>query len=92
VTAISRPKFRGSLCLVIGYDEASVIAHTANDEDLTLKEAPIESRCIDKKRFDELGQPGHGLPRLCQNLMDLTGAAPAMGHESGGLELTTASL
>jgi fumarate hydratase, class II len=54
-----------ALSPVIGYDEASAIAHTANDEDLTLKEAALKSGFIDEKRFDEIVDPkkmvGHGL-------------------------------
>ena len=54
-----------ALSPVIGYDKASAIAHKANDEDLTLKEAALESGAIDEKRFDEIVDPrkmvGHGL-------------------------------
>jgi fumarate hydratase class II len=53
-----------SLSPVIGYDKASAIAHKANDEDLTLKEAALKSGYIDEKRFDEIVDPrkmvGHG--------------------------------
>ena len=46
-------------------DKASAIAHEANDENLTLKEAALESGYIDEKRFDELVDPskrvGHGV-------------------------------
>src|SRR6202011_1621033 len=41
----------------IGYDNASAIAHKANDEDLTLKEAALKSGYIDEKRFDEIVDP-----------------------------------
>ena len=54
-----------ALSPVIGYDKASAIAHTANDEDLTLKEAALRSGAIDEKRFDEIVDPkkmvGHGV-------------------------------
>jgi fumarate hydratase class II len=54
-----------ALSPVIGYDKASSIAHTANDEDLTLKAAALKSGFIDEKRFDEIVDPkkmvGHGL-------------------------------
>jgi fumarate hydratase class II len=50
---------------VIGYDKASAIAHRANDEGLTLKEAALKSGYIDEKRFDEIVDPrkmvGHGV-------------------------------
>ena len=54
-----------ALSPVIGYDKASAIAHKANDEDLTLKEAALRSGFIEEKRFDEIVDPkkmvGHGL-------------------------------
>jgi fumarate hydratase, class II len=54
-----------ALSPVIGYDKASAIAHKANDEDLTLKQAALKSGFIDEKRFDEIVDPntmvGHGL-------------------------------
>jgi fumarate hydratase, class II len=54
-----------ALSPVIGYDKASAIAHKANDEDLTLKEAALASGDIDEKRFDEIVDPtklvGHGV-------------------------------
>jgi fumarate hydratase, class II len=47
-----------------GCDKASVIAHQANDEDLTLKDA-IKSGYIDEARFGEIVDPrkmvGHGV-------------------------------
>jgi len=46
-----------ALSPVIGYDRASAIAHKANDENLTLKEAALGSGYIDEKRFDELVDP-----------------------------------
>jgi fumarate hydratase, class II len=43
----------------------STIAHKANDEDLTLKEAALKSGYTDEKRFDEIVDPkkmvGHGV-------------------------------
>jgi fumarate hydratase class II len=49
----------------IGYDKASAIAHKANEEGLTLKEAALKSGYIDEKRFDEIVDPkkmvGHGI-------------------------------
>jgi fumarate hydratase, class II len=46
-----------ALSPVIGYDKASAIAHKANDENLTLKEAALASGDIDEKRFDEIVDP-----------------------------------
>src|SRR5262245_43095298 len=46
-----------ALSPVIGYDKASAIAHKANDEGLTLKEAALKSGYIDAKRFDEIVDP-----------------------------------
>jgi fumarate hydratase, class II len=54
-----------ALSPVIGYDKASAIAHKANDDGLTLKEAALQSGFIDEKRFDEIVDPkqmvGHGI-------------------------------
>jgi len=54
-----------ALSPVIGYDKASVIAHKANDEDLTLKEAALQSGYVDERRFNEIVDPrkmvGHGV-------------------------------
>jgi fumarate hydratase class II len=54
-----------ALSPVIGYDKASEIAHKANDADLSLKEAALQSGYIDEKRFDEIVDPkemvGHGV-------------------------------
>jgi fumarate hydratase class II len=54
-----------ALSPVLGYDKASAIAHKANDEDLTLKEAALASGDVDEARFDEIVDPkkmvGHGL-------------------------------
>jgi fumarate hydratase class II len=41
----------------IGYDKASAIAHKANDEGLTLKEAALRSGYIDAQRFDVIVDP-----------------------------------
>ena len=46
-----------ALSPVIGYDKASAIAHKANNADLTLKEAALDSGFIDEKRFDEIVDP-----------------------------------
>jgi fumarate hydratase class II len=46
-----------ALSPVIGYDKASAIAHMANDEDLTLREAALKSGYIDEARFDEIVDP-----------------------------------
>ncbi|MGA7386210.1 MAG: hypothetical protein WBW81_16385 [Methylocella sp.] len=50
---------------MIGYNKASAIAHKANDEGLTLKEATLQSSDIDEERFDEIVAPrtmvGHGV-------------------------------
>jgi fumarate hydratase class II len=54
-----------ALSPVIGYDEASAIAHAANDRDLTLRQAALASGAIDEKRFDAIVDPqklvGHGV-------------------------------
>jgi fumarate hydratase class II len=54
-----------ALSPMIGYDKASTIAHKANDEGLTLKEAALQSSDIDEERFDEVVDPrtmvGHGV-------------------------------
>jgi fumarate hydratase class II len=54
-----------ALSPVIGYDKASAIAHKANDEDMSLKEAALTLGYIDEKRFDEIVDPrnmvGHGV-------------------------------
>ena len=54
-----------ALSPVIGYDKASAIAHKANDEGLTLREAALRSGFVDEKRFDEIVDPrkmvGHGV-------------------------------
>ncbi|HUJ99019.1 MAG TPA: class II fumarate hydratase [Stellaceae bacterium] len=46
-----------ALSPVIGYDKASAIAHKANDEGLSLREAALKSGYIDAKRFDEVVDP-----------------------------------
>ncbi len=46
-----------ALSPVIGYDKASAIAHKANDEGLTLKEAALKSGYVDERRFDEIVDP-----------------------------------
>ncbi len=54
-----------ALSPAIGYDKASAIAHMANDENLTLREAALKSGYVDAKRFDEIVDPkkmaGHGV-------------------------------
>jgi fumarate hydratase, class II len=54
-----------ALSPVIGYDKASAIAHVANDQDLTLREAALASGYIDGRRFDQIVDPkklvGHGV-------------------------------
>jgi fumarate hydratase class II len=54
-----------ALSPTIGYDKASAIAHRANDQGLTLKEAALQSGDIDEKTFDEIVDPakmvGHGV-------------------------------
>jgi fumarate hydratase class II len=42
---------------VIGYDNASAIAHKANAEDLSLKEAALASGYIDEEEFDKIVDP-----------------------------------
>ncbi len=46
-----------ALSPVIGYDKASAIAHKANDEGTTLREAALASGYIDAKTFDEVVDP-----------------------------------
>ena len=46
-----------ALSPVIGYDKAAAIAHAADDQDLTLRQAAIASGAIDEKRFDEIVSP-----------------------------------
>ena len=46
-----------ALSPVIGYDNASRIAHTAQDDGSTLREAAIKTGLIDAKRFDEAVNP-----------------------------------
>ncbi len=46
-----------ALSPVIGYDKASEIAHKANDADLSLKEAALQSGYIDEARFNEIVDP-----------------------------------
>jgi fumarate hydratase, class II len=46
-----------ALSPVIGYDQASAIAHQANDEGLTLKQAALASGVIDEKEFDRIVDP-----------------------------------
>ena len=43
-----------ALSPVIGYDMASQIAHTAMEQDLTLKQAAIQSGAVSEQQFDEL--------------------------------------
>ncbi|MBT9329576.1 class II fumarate hydratase [Paracidobacterium acidisoli] len=46
-----------ALSPVIGYDKASEIAHIAQRDDLTLKEAALKSGYIDEKTFDRVVDP-----------------------------------
>ncbi|WP_263382055.1 class II fumarate hydratase [Granulicella arctica] len=46
-----------ALSPVIGYDNASKIAHTAQDDGSTLREAAIKTGLIDAKKFDEVVNP-----------------------------------
>jgi fumarate hydratase class II len=54
-----------ALSPVIGYDKASAIAHKANDEGLSLKEAALKTGYVDAQRFDEIvdarKMAGHGV-------------------------------
>ncbi len=43
-----------ALSPVIGYDRASAIAHRAMEDDITLKQAAVQSGDIDEVRFDEI--------------------------------------
>jgi fumarate hydratase class II len=42
---------------VIGYDKASAIAHQANDQGTTLREAALTSGYINGKDFDRIVNP-----------------------------------
>jgi len=46
-----------ALSPVIGYDKASQIAHAAQDDGSTLREAAIKSGLIDERTFDEVVDP-----------------------------------
>ena len=46
-----------ALSPVIGYDKASKIAHYANDEDLTLKEAALRLGFVSEADFDRIVDP-----------------------------------
>ncbi len=46
-----------ALSPVIGYDKASQIAHKAMDDDLTLKQAAMQSGAVSEKQFDEVVDP-----------------------------------
>ncbi len=46
-----------ALSPVIGYDKASEIAHKANDEGTTLREAALATGFIDAEKFDEIVDP-----------------------------------
>ena len=50
-----------ALSPVIGYHKASKIAHLANGEGLTLKEAALQSGDIDEKYVDPRKMVGHGV-------------------------------
>jgi fumarate hydratase, class II len=54
-----------ALSPVIGYDKASAIAHKANDEGLSLREAALKLGYVDAEHFDEIVDPkkmvGHGV-------------------------------
>ncbi|MFE3906279.1 aspartate ammonia-lyase [Streptomyces sp. NPDC059153] len=46
-----------ALSPVIGYDKASAIAHKANDEGTTLREAALASGYIGAEQFDRIVNP-----------------------------------
>ena len=46
-----------ALSPVIGYDNASKIAHTAHTDGTTLREAAIKTGLLDPKKFDEAVNP-----------------------------------
>lgn len=46
-----------ALSPIIGYDKASQIAHSAQNDGTTLKQAAIKSGFIDEKKFDEIVDP-----------------------------------
>ena len=43
--------------LVIGYDKASAIAHKANDDNTTLRQAALASEYISEADFDRIVDP-----------------------------------
>jgi fumarate hydratase class II len=46
-----------ALSPVIGYDNASKIAHTAHNDGTTLRQAAIKTGLIEPKKFDEVVNP-----------------------------------
>ena len=54
-----------ALSPVIGYDKASAIAHRAQDEGITLRDAALKSGAISAEEFDRIVVPAHmvGNPR-----------------------------
>ena len=52
-----QPHLPVGLSPVIGYDEASAIAHKANDEDTTLRQAALASGYICEADFDRIVDP-----------------------------------
>jgi fumarate hydratase class II len=48
-----------ALSPVIGYNHAAMIAHTAQEDGTTLREAAIKTRLIDPAKFDEVVIPGN---------------------------------
>ncbi len=46
-----------ALSPVIGYDKASAMAHKAMDEDLTLRQAALQSGDVSERQFDEVVDP-----------------------------------
>jgi fumarate hydratase class II len=63
-----------ALSPVIGYDKASAIAHRANDEGTSLRDAAIKSGAISAEEFDKVVVPAHmvGDPHKDLGLSDAT--------------------
>lgn len=59
-----------ALSPVIGYDNASKIAHTAHRDGSTLREAAIKTQLIDQETFDRVVNPQNMVGDLTLSLPD----------------------
>jgi fumarate hydratase, class II len=59
-----------ALSPVIGYDNASAIAHTANRDGSTLREAALKTQLIDQETFDRVVNPQNMVGDTTLNLPD----------------------